>query len=219
MNMKGYSYLQIPQVLGLFRECLRNLINDKLVERNGTKYKLTHAAHDVRHWSEQLGRSLLADAEGCYFPTVCRLNQNVDNLINMFGTYIVFCFLEVSKQNPELKLKLDQYDQNDDRDRIRALGEIDNMTCEAVKNLFDPQQMYRSFLATMKAQPTEEEIKQTIENRFKITGKTMVYLDENGRESKPPSIKDLSFSHAAYEGSTASAYEKTYNTIYDLDPK
>jgi hypothetical protein len=154
-----------------FQRVLESLIREKLVERDSGKYKLTHAARDVRYWSDQLGQYSLLHAAGCFYPTVSRLNQNVNNLINMFGTYILFCFVEASRRNPELKLKLDEYDQNDEKERVRGFGDIDNMTLEAVKNLFDPIQMYRMFLATMKAQPTEEEIEDTMKNRFKMIDK------------------------------------------------
>jgi hypothetical protein len=46
----------------------------------------------------------------------------------------------------------------------------------------------------------------------------MVYIDENGKQSNPPSIEDLSHMHFRYETSTASAYEKTHNTKYELGP-
>jgi hypothetical protein len=209
-----------PPGLRTIQRVLKLLIKEKLVERNGKKYILTLAAHDVRYWSRDLGTSALISAAKCFFPTVSLLYQNVDNLVNLFGSYVLFCFMQISKRNPALKLKLDEYDQKNDQDRIRALAEIDRMTLEAVNNLFAPEEMYRMFLGTMKAQPTEKEVLDTIENRFeKLDSGKAVYIDNQGKRSSPPSIDYFRYKHWQYEVTKASAYEKTFSTIYELDWK
>lgn len=217
-----------PPVLRTVQLILRQLLAEKLVQethdhQGRQKYSLTELANDVKYWAEEFGSEMLLTMAKHYHPSITTLDQNVENLINMFGTYIVFCFMELARRNPKLKSKFkrDELSELSNDELVKALYDIDKATTEAVKHLFDPGLMYMAFLATVRAQKTDEEIAHIKEHNFKPlddgSGKAL-YVSDEGKE--PPSLIDEVVDHFHdVEVKSESYYRKTFDTMYDLPGK
>lgn len=120
---------------------LKMLLNEKFIVIKNGKYTGTLAAQNIKSWAQGYADAILNQMAMSYYPDISTLEENIDNLITIFGSYILFFFLQVSKRNEEPDTI-----SVDVRDKIRF---------DALNDFLNPIRMYRMYLGTIKSQPAE----------------------------------------------------------------
>jgi hypothetical protein len=74
------------------------LTREKLVDNKDGKYAVSvNAKSDMRYFADEFGSHMLYCSMGNFFPDENNIEQNISTLIKIFGTYLIFCFIEASR--------------------------------------------------------------------------------------------------------------------------
>jgi hypothetical protein len=77
---------------------LRELTREKLVDNKGGKYALSiNSKSDMRYFAREFGNTALFSFMDSFFPNEKDIEQNISNLIRIFGTYVMYCLIEASR--------------------------------------------------------------------------------------------------------------------------
>jgi hypothetical protein len=113
---------------------LAALIKDGLAERKNGKYSLTiKAKSDIRYFATEFANGALYLLMGMYFPHIYTGRQNIEQLVRLFGTYILFCFIETARPIRNI---------TDTREKER-------LVYSCLDNIVPLDRMYRFFLAVL----------------------------------------------------------------------
>jgi hypothetical protein len=162
--------------------CLAELTEKGLLEHNGKKYRLSPSIlGDIRYWAEEFGSFALNSIMKAHFPMLNTLEVNLKILVEIFGLYVVYCFVEGAR--PVQKA-----------DSLSST-ESDMLSYSWVKNMFDPNNMYLYFLSAIKNQPEDKEVQKFISNlREDSTSGKIIWTDYEGKEIRSPtSNSELSY--------------------------
>ena len=123
---------------------LAALVKEGLIENKKGEYSLTiKAKSDIRYFADKFGQSALSLLMSKYFPhSYATRNQSVQELVTLFGTYILFCFIETA-------LPLDDNSRDTSRQRIKKndIREKEHLVHSCLHNIISIESMYNSFLA------------------------------------------------------------------------
>jgi hypothetical protein len=127
---------------------LKSLLDKKIVTKSkGGTYSINDSA-DYRYFGRRFGRgalSLLMRSYGGGLGTSA-LQENAEELINIFGTYVLYCFLEACKS---YKLT----DRKADNDMVST---ADKRVFSWVQDVLNPSDMFAYFLEIMDEEGLEE---------------------------------------------------------------
>ena len=74
---------------------LAELTKEGLLEHQNNRYSVSKKAQsDIRYYAQLFGLEALTRLMGAHYPELRPLKKNIDELVKIFGTYIVFCFIE-----------------------------------------------------------------------------------------------------------------------------
>ena len=105
-----------------------------LVNNNG-KYSINDKMRsDIRHFAPQFGGQALAAIMRNHLPTFYKLEKNLDDLIKIFGIYVVYCFIEAAR--PFVG-----------EDTLLSTREKDILASSWVRDVFTLGTMYNFFMA------------------------------------------------------------------------
>jgi hypothetical protein len=90
---------------------------------------------DIRYFASQFGSEALAYTMSMHFPTIATLEQNLDELIEIFGSYVLYSFIEAGRP------VIDEHMTNADKDKLSSGW---------IQNVFAPLDMYDYFLTVFK---------------------------------------------------------------------
>jgi hypothetical protein len=153
--------------------CLAELTEKGLVEHNGKNYRLSPGIlGDIRYWAEEFGGFALNAIMKAHFPMINTMEVNLKNLVEIFGLYVVYCFVEGAR--PAQKA-----------DSLSST-ESDMLSYSWVKNMFNPNNMYLYFLSAIKNQPEDKEVQKYISNLREDSSGKIIWTDYGGKKIRGP---------------------------------
>lgn len=187
---------------------LDHLIDKKLVEHIGKEYTLSEiVTKDTRYWARAFGDGALNMLMRRYWPQIVKLEQNVDELIIIFGIYMISCFLEASRPIMDSNYGINKL----------SVMEKDRLIDSSVNDMFNPWIMFNYFLAVANSILDDKEVQRTWNNNVKgESGKTF-FVDDEGNPVRPASALDFMDARFSFLTSKASAYDKMTKPHYELD--
>jgi hypothetical protein len=142
--------------LGLrqIQRILEKLERDTIVGKMPYSHKyfiLDKNKESVRYFADIFGVAILNSIMTLHFPTIYTMKHNLKKLVEIFGLYVVYCFLEAAR--PIEKKAKSSSTKND------MSKKNDMLSYSVVKNIFDPHNMYLYFLSAIKNQVEDPEVK------------------------------------------------------------
>ncbi len=159
------------------------LVEERMIEHFGYKYRIIDKVkRDIRYWSHEFGVSILDELMRCYFPRVLKFEENIEQLINIFGIYIIYCLAKAA--HPPVS-KGDSHKNNLDRDLL---------VVSWVNEVFNPQRMLDYFVAIMTSLPPDDKVESIRNNTFvKKYPKYPSWLDKIKKVNSPRSPKHITW--------------------------
>ena len=184
------------------------LIDKKLVEHIGKEYTLSEIViKNTRYWARAFGDEALNMLMRTYWPQILKLEQNIDELIKIFGIYMIYCFLETSRPIMESDYGMNKL----------SVMEKDRLIDSWINDMFNPWIMFNYFLAVVNNILDDEEVQQIWNNNVKgESGKTF-FVDDEGNRARPASGLDFMDARFTFLTSKASSYDKKTKPHYELD--
>jgi hypothetical protein len=135
---------------------LTALLKQEFVDRKNNKYSLSVTGKreiQFRQFAQGYGGMALKYIMDCHFPTINTLERNVEKMVEVFGTYVVYCLIEAAllitanKNSDEEHWHSDYFGapSNFKEGNFRERRLIDSW----IKDIFDPWQMLNLFLTTV----------------------------------------------------------------------
>jgi hypothetical protein len=135
---------------------LRTLVNQGFVDKKNNKYSLSVTGKreiQFRQFAQGYGGIALKYIMDCHFPTINTLDKNLEQLVEIFGTYVVYCLIEAArlitanKNNNEEHWHSDYFGapSNFKEGKFRERRLINSW----IKDIFDPWQMLNLFLTAV----------------------------------------------------------------------
>ena len=144
---KRSSARRVPS-LRTIKAGLKRLVEKERLENDNGHYTFhDRLKSDYRYFGRRFGRGALYLLTGLHWPGTCTLEENIKALVNVFGTYIVYCFTEASS------LK-----QGEGEDAKNTIENTDKLITSWLEDVLDPHDMYATYLSIMKYQPTDKEV-------------------------------------------------------------
>jgi DNA-binding transcriptional ArsR family regulator len=176
---------------------LEILVEQGLVEHVGYKYRLADKVKDdIRYWSGMFGDLILDEIFRHYFPQTHLFEQNVDEIIKIFGVYMVYCFIQAAHPSPTFfNRKMSKTD----------MMNSDKVALSWIQEVFQPQRMLGDFIAIM-SNLHEDVVVQKLMDKLKES-------DTNSRRSDKIKVKDSYGKIFSVPGRDNSIIPKTANDI------
>ena len=131
---------------------LSELYAHDTIEKDGKQYFVSDKTKaDARYVPSTFGAVCLESLFREHFPMIDYLGDNLSKLIQIFGMYIVYCFIEAARPS-------DYY--NNKEALLMTKSEKDELTLSYIRQVFDPLLMYKYFLTALKNQPTDKVVEQ-----------------------------------------------------------
>lgn len=162
---------------------LNFLAKNALIEHHDYRYSIPDKVRrDIRYWSHEFGNSILDALMRSYFPHVLKFEENIEQLINIFGIYTIYCLAKAA--HPPAR-EGDSYKNNIDRD---------SLVVSWVNEVFNPQRMFEYFVAIMASVPPADKV-EGIRNYTFVKGhpKYPSWLDKIKKIDSPRSSKDITW--------------------------
>ena len=149
------------------------LVEKGLVGHFGYKYYIVdRVKRNIEYWSHEFGLSILDGLMRCYFPHVLNFEENMEQLINIFGIYALCCLAKAAQ--PPIN-KSGGHKNNLDRD---------SLVVSWVNDAFNSQRMFDYFMAIMGSLPPDDKVERIRDNTFvKGHPKAPNWLLHNTRKS------------------------------------
>jgi hypothetical protein len=157
------------------------LVEKCLIGHFDHKYSIIDTPkRNTEYWSHEFGVSTLDALMRCYFPHVLKFGENIEQLINIFGIYTVYCLAKATQ--PPVN-ESDGHKNNVDRD---------SLVLSWVNDVFDPQRMLEYFVAIMVSLMPDVKVESIRNNTFvKGHPKYPSWLDKIKKIDSPPSAKHI----------------------------
>jgi Fe2+ or Zn2+ uptake regulation protein len=160
---------------------LNFLLEEGLVGHFDYKYYIVdRVKRDIKYWSHEFGVSILDELMRSYFPHVLKFEENIEQLINIFGIYAIYCLAKATQ--PRTK-------GSDDR---RNNLDRDSLIISWVNEVFNTRRMLEYFVAIMDNLPSDDKVESIRNNTFvKGHPKYPSWLDKIKKVDSPPSVKHI----------------------------
>jgi hypothetical protein len=134
-------------------------------------YSLTNEVEsNIKYHAPQFGGFALANLMGIHWPTLFPLEANLKKLVEIFGVFLLYCFIEAARRVENVG----------DKKKLKDIwNEKDDLSRSWIQNVFSSMNMYEYFLATFQNQPSDRE---AMENNQR-------FVKDHGKYG--PSIQDL----------------------------
>jgi hypothetical protein len=167
---------------------------------------------DIRHFAPLFGQDALSSIMEIYYPTIKTTEENLDELIKIFGLYNICHFIEAARPVGNINIK--KYNKID---KTMTNFEKDKLASTYVQNVFPILNMYDYFYSVFENQSSDDDIKKTLrkENFKENEDDTLVFV------KRLPSAQQLAFERLKVLTSVKSSYKKCKEEkpLYELDEK
>jgi DNA-binding transcriptional ArsR family regulator len=205
---------------------LSSLLKNGWIEHVDDNYRLADKVkNDVIYWSHKFGDSILYALMRSYYPQLLTFEQNIEELIRIFGVYVLYCLAKAAQ--PYADENLNSEDNSLDRDKLIVSW---------VNEVFHPQRMLDYFIASMSHVPSDDMVHRIWDNTFtknhnmplggleknKISdasrNKDIRWIDENGHNFSPESAYGL-YTHRFWQTllPVPKSSNTTVNSFYILN--
>ena len=147
---------------------IKELTNEGLVVGSRkTGYSISNILNPkIKIHSEDFGSAILASTMKYIHPHHDTLEENIQRLVESFGLYVLYCFMEGARpyiyKNDERQQPI--VEPNDDKK--------DQLTLSWIENVIDPKEMFDYFMTLLRYQLSNEEIKSRTKTADKILKKS-----------------------------------------------
>jgi hypothetical protein len=160
---------------------LNLLVEEGVVRHFDYKYYIVdRVKSDIEYWSHEFGVSILDALMCCYFPHVLKFEENIEQLINIFGIYCVYCLAKATQPHTN---------GNDDR---KNNLDRDSLIISWVNEVLNTRRMLDYFVAIINNLPSDEKVERIWNNTFvKGHPKYPRWLDKIKKNGSPPNAKHI----------------------------
>jgi hypothetical protein len=151
------------------RRKLKELVNEgRLVKKGDGKYAVSDLAlSDLRFFTGKsatvFGQAVLSRMLSIHYPTVTKMKDNLKNLVEIFGLYVLYCLLEATRPIPDTKQKPQDYFSKMFKDKL---------TVKWLEKVVDTKYMLDAYLSALTNQLSDKEV-------AKVNKKHMIPLDDD----------------------------------------
>jgi DNA-binding transcriptional ArsR family regulator/chemotaxis protein CheY-P-specific phosphatase CheC len=172
---------------------LDSLAEQKLVEHIGYKYRLTdRVKNDIRYWSSKFGDLILDKMLRNYFPQTQLFEQNVDEIIKIFGVYMVYCFIQAAQPGSTfVNRKMSKTD----------IMNSDKVVLSWIQEVVKPQRMLGDFITIMSNLLEDEKI---------------ISVPKRGNPIIPKTANDICMI-SWFERAKPSSYDTVKKPLFQMD--
>ena len=158
------------------------LAKEGLVGHSGYKYYIVdRVKRNIEYWSHEFGASILDALMRSYFPHVLKFEENIEQLINIFGIYAIYCLAKAT----------DPPTNDDDGDDH---SNRDSLVVSWLNDSLNSQRMLDYFVAVMSSLPTDNKVQGIRNNTFvKRYPKYPSWLKKIRRIDCPPSSNHITW--------------------------
>jgi hypothetical protein len=190
---------------------LKKLTMEGDVKNENGRYSLSEKIKsDIRFLPHRFGDNVLAKMMDMHYPTINTLEKNLNELIILFGSYVIYCFVEAAR--PVMDYSKEYSMNNIEKDKLAS---------KWIQEVFSPLNIYNYFLAAIKNQPSDNTVQKTLKNNFKEVKKDneFVFVNDEGVHNKsPPSTQHFAREHFLLLTSDFDyANYKKGKPLYELD--
>ena len=133
--------------LRTIKESLRRLTQKRVLnDTKGTYTFHDNIKSDYRYLGQRFGEAALHYLMRVRYPATYKLEVNTNALIDIFGTYVVYCFVEATKSFQVA----DKFGYSND--------DVDKQISTWVREVINPWTMFAYFISIMKHQPDDKEV-------------------------------------------------------------
>lgn len=201
---------------------LEGLTKEWLIENNGGEYSLSiRAKSDIRYFAKEIGERAIAKLMHIHHPMENTPEQNITKLVEIFGSIIVFCFIEAARplksKGYTYKISMSNFDK-------------DKLAKSWIHNFVKLDHMFLYFLTALKNQLN------TIDSKNKNTDKKEIIkqnhkstlellsegIDRNNRRLKQFGLNEYEKGKPLYELDeelllkATEAFKEVYPNVSDL---
>jgi hypothetical protein len=178
---------------------LSSLLKKGWIEHIGDNYRLADKVKDdLIYWSHEFGDFVLYALMRNYYPQLLTFDQNIEELVKIFGIYVFYCLAKAA-QSP-VDEKRNSKDNLQDRDKL---------VVSWVNEVFNPQRMLDYFIVSMSHLHSDDSVRSIWaktfaknqnmrlgsqeENKISDTSrnKYIRWINENGHNFSPESAYGL----------------------------
>jgi hypothetical protein len=176
--------LEIEEKTPVMRSIYRGLATlkkEKLIEHNNNKYSISDKAKsEIRYWAKEFGSFALSQLMYSYFPRMSNLEENIDILIEIFGFYTIYCFVEAARPVKDTNVAANSITSSNRND----------LSLSWTNEVFDHQEMFDSFLGIINSLYNDDKVEK-IWSQIKIDKDRGGFIDKSGRQFIPNVAKRL----------------------------
>jgi DNA-binding PadR family transcriptional regulator len=160
---------------------LVELKKEKLIEHNNSKYSITDKAKsEIRYWAKEFGSFALSQLMYSYFPRISNLEENIDKLVEIFGFYTIYCFVEAARPAKDDSVASNSITSSNRND----------LSLSWTNEVFDHEEMFHSFLGIINSLYDDDKVEK-IWSEIKIDKDRGGFIDKSGRQFIPNVAKRL----------------------------
>ena len=135
-------------VLRTVQRQLDSLSRDGFLKHYKKYYSLSSMDYpEAKIWAKEFGSAALDFVMRLLYPNYNRLEYNLKTLVQIFGTFLIYCFIEAARpisDNPT--------------DRIPG-NRRDELALSWVESMINPRRLFYYFIAFTKTQSDEEQVR------------------------------------------------------------
>lgn len=154
---KEYIFMHSKTMdLRTIQRWLSKFVQSGLVENKYNKYSLSESGKRhlrFREFARSYGVIALNNIMNCYFPTIYTVDENLKKLVEIFGTYVVYCLIEAAR------LIMSNKTNNEEHWHSSYFGDASNFKSGKfkegkyvdswIKDVFSPWHMLNLFLVSI----------------------------------------------------------------------
>jgi hypothetical protein len=183
------NHIQKPLSVRQIQRILPQLKDEGVIDKKSDSHEYfvvteKYYKEGIKHSASAFGGTVLDTIMQVHWPTLFTFEENLQKLIELFGLYVVYCFVEAAR--PII------IHQNQNQNS--SSKQNDMIVYHWLKNVFNPNTMFLYFLSVIKNQPEDKEVEKYMSSlKSDINGQT-VWTDYNGKKIKaPPNNSELSY--------------------------
>jgi len=134
---------------------LRSLKDEGFLNYQSKHYSLSDLDYpEIKIWAKDFGHLILFSAMKRIFPHYNRLEYNITRLVEIFGVYLVYCFIEAAR--PFLR----------NNGMVMSGERRDELAISWIDNMLQPRELFYYFVTFAKTQFSDQDVRNTRKKIF-----------------------------------------------------
>ena len=188
---------------------LNVLIDEGLVERVKRKYSISEYGKNIHlYMAREKGDSALFALMRRYHPQVSKFESNVQELVKIFGIYLMYCFIDAAYPL-----------YHPDKSRTTIMIDMDRHSDSYVDSIVHPLSLFNMFLAVISGLRSDELVQWYRDNRFRRVKNDKgilegIWVDDNENQVFPADAYHLLLRRLKSE---ENSFDKVKRPMHELD--